>query len=342
MGDVLRFGLVGAGAIGQTYLSVIAANSAIDLVGVADNRTAVAAAAAESAACTAYPDAAALIDDARPDGIVICVPPVDHFAIANAAIEAGVATLCEKPLCLTVPEAHTLRDTAEAKNALFTMASKFRYVDDVVRGKAIISSGILGDIIILENVFTGRVDMSNRWNADPAVSGGGVLIDNGTHAVDIVRYLIGPVAEVNAMTGRHVQNLAVEDTATLNIRTACGVDARVELSWSYHNPEDSFVAVYGTRGTLCIGWSRSRYKRHEDAEWVTFGNGYDKQAAFAAQIGNFCAAMTGNETLLIDNNDAVASVEVIDAAYESLRIGGWIDVQDHVRNIGSTERSTEK
>jgi predicted dehydrogenase len=208
------------------------------------------------------------------------------------------------------------------------MASKFRYVDDVIKARQIVESGILGQIILFENAFAAHVDMGTRWNADPTISGGGVLIDNGTHSFDIARYFLGPLAEVQVMEGIRSQSLPVEDTVRIFVRSAAGVIGNIDLSWSLNKELDRYISIYGSRGTVLVGWKESKYRQTGSSDWVTFGTGYDKVAAFRNQIVNFARAIHGEETLLINSEDAVASVEVVEAAYESLRQNHWTEVRN--------------
>jgi predicted dehydrogenase len=217
---------------------------------------------------------------------------------------------------------------AAAKRAgvKFTMASKFRYVEDVVKAKGIVASGILGDIVLFENAFTARVDMSNRWNSNPAVSGGGVLIDNGTHSMDIMRFFLGPLAEVQVVEGKRSQGLAVEETIRIFVRSVGGVLGSIDLSWSINKELDSYINIYGSHGTVAVGWRESKYRQASGRDWVVFGKGYDKLQAFRAQIDNFAGAIRGEQVLLISPDDAVASVEAVEAAYADLHRSHWVTV----------------
>ena len=114
-------------------------------------------------------------------------------------------------MAVTSEEATLLVDKARQAGLMLMMASKFRYVDEVIKAKDILESGILGEIILFENTFCSRVDMTGRWNSDPSQSGGGVLIDNGSHSVDIARYLLGPIDQIQAEEGKRAQGLEVED-----------------------------------------------------------------------------------------------------------------------------------
>jgi predicted dehydrogenase len=273
--------------------------------------------------CPAYPDHLAL-DASTVDAAIVCSPPDSHPAVVTDLLEAGIHVMCEKPLAVDVESARSIVKAAEAAGTIVTMASKFRYVDDVTRAKAIVDSGILGEMILFENNFTARVDMSERWNSKRAVSGGGVLIDNGTHSVDIARYFLGAIADVFAIEGKRVQTLEVEDTAQMFLRTIGGVRATIDLSWSIDKERDSYIDIYGSEGTVRVGWGESRYRQSSSPSWVTFGSGYDKIAAMRAQIENLCGAIRGDEHLVITSDDAIASVEVIAAAYESMNRCNWV------------------
>jgi predicted dehydrogenase len=168
--------------------------------------------------------------------------------------------------------------------------------------------------------------MHNRWNSDRALGGGGVLIDNGTHSVDIARYLLGPIVAVQAEEGRRVQNLDVEDTCRLFLRTASKAMVAIDLSWSIHKERDAYIEVFGPEGALSIGWKGSKYRQNEKLEWVKFGNGYDKMSAFARQLRNFARSIRGKEAPLITAEGALESVRVIEAAYRSLDSDKWVEV----------------
>ena len=323
----IRFGLVGAGGIAQAYAQAFRETNLAHLVAIADVRTEAAEAIAQTVNGKAYSTHREMIDAHELDAVIVCTPPVSHPDICCDIAEQGINVLCEKPLAITSADARRMFETAEVNGVKLTMASKFRYAEDVVRAKALVSSGILGDIILFENVFTSRVDMANRWNSKPAISGGGVLIDNGTHSVDIMRYLFGPVAELQVVEGKRVQNLEVEDTVRMLVKTTGGVIGNIDLSWSMNKEQSTFLSIYGSQGTVLVGWKESKYRRSNDTEWIVFGQGYNKFQAFRGQIDNFSRAIKGDDKMLVSPEDALASVEVIEAAYESLNNSQWQPVE---------------
>jgi predicted dehydrogenase len=328
-----RFGLVGAGAIAQAYLQAFAKSELVELAAVADCRFDAARAMASSAGCAAFASAQEMAEAADLDAVIVCTPPATHREICCDLLDRGLHVLCEKPLAIESSSARAMIDAAEARGLVFTMASKFRYVADVAQAKAYITSGLIGDFVLFENVFTGRVDMTKRWNSDPKIAGGGVLIDNGTHSVDITRYFLGALAEIQAMEGHRIQDLSVEDTAKMFVRSRAGVLASIDLSWSVSKEIPYFIAVYGSSGAILVGWRESKYRLTGDKDWTVFGRGYDKVDAFRRQLENFAGAVRGEESLVVTPDDALASVQVIEGAYRSLARGSWEPIRDTERRM---------
>lgn len=328
----LRFGLVGAGGIARTYVDVFAGMTDAQIVVVADPDRAAAHRLATMIGARTADALDALIGVAEVDAVIICAPPHVHPEIALTAISAGVGVLCEKPLAIGIHAARTMVAAAAAAEVPFTMATKFRFVEDVVTARGLVDDGVIGAIIQLENTFASRVDMRDRWNSVPAVSGGGVLIDNGTHSVDIARYFLGPIESVLVVERPRTQDLVVEDSVQLLLRTATDTTATIDLSWSYDNVTDTYLQVYGSGGALKVGWRESSYRQNRTGKWTSFGAGYDKVRCLRAQVENFCGALRGDESLAITSADAIASVQVIAAAYRSLEVGDWVAV-DRVQSV---------
>jgi len=323
MAEKLKLGLIGAGAIAQTHVQAMPLVDCAEIVAVADVRPEAAAATAEGLGARNFKDHVTMGEALALDGVIICTPPASHAEIAIHFLERGTAVLCEKPLAVDPESARLMLEAAEKSGAALMMASKFRYVDDVKRAKSIVASGILGEITLFENAFTSRVDMKGRWNSDPKVSGGGVLIDNGTHSVDLMRYFIGPLAELQVWEGRRSQGLAVEETVKVFVRGQVGVMGTIDLSWTINKELERYFNIYGSQGTVCVGWRESKYKAASSREWVVFGKGYDKLQALSSQLKNFCGVVRKREAPLTTPEDALASVEVIEAAYQALRENRW-------------------
>lgn len=321
----VRVVLVGAGAIAKTHAEALAASTRAELVAVVDPALERATAIASEAGVPAYGDVGALPAALAADAAIVCSPPATHEELTLALLARGLHVLCEKPFALTAASARRMLEAADRAGRIVTMASKFRYVEDVARARALVGSGAIGEVVMFENTFASYVDMRERWNVRPEISGGGVLIDNGTHSVDIVRFVLGAIDDVRAFAARPVQPIPVEDTVHLEIRTRGGAVGFVDLSWSLRKEIPAFFTLYGSEGTIEVGWRASR-RRSGGGPWEQFGPGYDKLGAFRAQHDNFAAAIRGAEALAIGPLDALASVHVIEAAYAAMRADRWVPV----------------
>jgi len=331
-----RVALVGAGGIAQSYVHAFSGSTLGELVAVADVNEERAQQVAQTLKIPAFTDHRSLLASMECDGVVVCTPPAYHMEVAIDALRAGVHVLCEKPLAIGAFAARRMFAAALENQRILTMASKFRFVDDIVRTRELVNSKMIGNILRVENTFMAAVDMSNRWNSRVELSGGGVIIDNGTHSVDIMRFLLGPLTAAYAVdTSTHGRYDRCDDSANVFVRNAAGVVGVIALSWTVDAPGTPFLRVFGTEGRIDVGWRDASYTRFGD-EPISFGDGYDKLRTFRAQIANFIRAMRGEEVISVSREDAVASVEVIDAAYDSMRKNLWSLVE--VRRLTPFEK----
>jgi predicted dehydrogenase len=132
---------------------------------------------------------------------------------------------------------------------------------------------------------------------------------------------------VQVVEGKRMQEIEVEDTAQIFARTESGALCTVDLSWTFNKELDTFIQIYGSQGTIRVGWQGSRY-RQPNSDWVDFGTGYNKMDCFKNMLINFCNTVTGVEPSRIGPDDAIASVRVIESAYKSLGSDNWITLTE--------------
>jgi predicted dehydrogenase len=319
----VNIGIVGAGGIAKAYADLLPTSTTATCIAVADVNGDAATAMARALGCASFASADELARVEGLEAVVLCTPPVTHGVLAERFADVGVHVLTEKPMAVNRLAAAEMAHTAERAGVVLTMATKFRFCDDVNRAALIASSGRIGDVRLVENAFTSRADMSGRWNADPAISGGGVLVDNGTHSVDLIRHLLGPIAEVLAVETSRPPGFRVDDSARLHVRTEAGVDAHVDLSWSIDKSLPNFLNVYGTLGEIRVGWRESAWRLY-GTDWEVIGSGYAKGPAMGGALDAFCRAVRGEAPLAVTVDDGIAAATCIDAAYESVRRGEWV------------------
>ena len=319
----LRVALIGAGAISRTHAQALQQTQLARLVAVCDVNEQAAAAIAGDFSAAVHGNLSSLLNKETFDAAIVCTPPDSHPEICVDLLDRGIHVMCEKPIAVSMELAEKMFQSAASAGVILTMASKFRHVDDVRNAKKLVQAGTIGEVVLFENMFTSNVDMRNRWNSNPQVSGGGVLIDNGTHSVDIMRFFLGPLLELQVIEGKRLQCDAVEDTVKIFVRSCEGVLGDIDLSWSINKEQANYVNLYGSEGTILVGWKESKYRLAGSKDWMVFGKGYDKVQAFVDQLENFIHSIRGEAELVVRPADALASVAVIETAYEAMRESRW-------------------
>ncbi len=259
-----------------------------------------------------FRDVGRMLAEFAPRFVIVCTPPSTHFALGAQCLRSGAHLLCEKPLAPQHDQACELVALAKECGVSLMTSAKFRFVPAVQRARQMLTGGVIGDLRRLHINFCNPIDLAGRWNVDRSISGGGVLMDNGPHAVDLARYLVGELtlvrADFSASSGRY----AVEDSAEIELRSATGTIVGITLSWERDCPDEWYAELQGTEGVLKLGWGRSRLECGQD---VTEWGGYDKWAAFAGQLECFLGRCGG----VTSAADGAAAVELIEAGY---RFGG--------------------
>jgi len=303
--------------MGRWHLEGYRSDPRVELVGFVDTSLDRADTFAREAGGRAYRSHTEMLANETLDAVSLCTVPSTHRDISIDLLNAGAHVLCEKPLAISVAEAEEMSRTAKDRNRLLITAFKFRFHDEVRRAKALIDAGSLGRILNFRLMFGGYIDMHDQWYAQKALAGGGIIMDNGPHAADLMRYLFGDIRSVTAQVA-NIQNLEVEDTAKLNVCTEHQTVGTSDLSWSVRIPARSYLEIYGEDGAASLDFEGISYRFKTWSEWKREANQVDAKGAFARQIHYFVDAALGQNPLALGNGEGVASQRIVEAAYQSL------------------------
>ena len=246
-----RVAIVGCGLIGQKRAKALA-GARLTVCTDIDPRRAEALAASSSGA-VATSDWRAAVD--RPDVDIVIVATMNDSlaAISRAAASAGKHVLVEKPAGRTVAEIDAVIAAAAATGRHVRVGFNHRYHPALQKARELMDAGALGDLMFVRGRYGhgGRVGYEREWRANPALSGGGELIDQGVHLIDLARWFLGEFPAVTGFAHTYFWQMPVDDNAFLLLRTAREQTAFLHVSCTEWKNLFSFE-IYGRDAKLQI------------------------------------------------------------------------------------------
>ncbi|WP_144762923.1 Gfo/Idh/MocA family protein [Curtobacterium sp. 9128] len=326
----VRVGLIGAGGIAGAHVAGYRENAdVVTLAAVADPVQDAAERRAADSGAAVYADYRQMLAEADIDAVDICLPHHLHAEAIVAAARAGKHVLCEKPLCLTEDEATTISEVVAETGITVMCAHNQLFLPAVAEARRLITEGVLGDVYEVrttDSFFNDFTPESMGWRADARTSGGGELIDTGYHPTYLLMHLAGarPV-EVTAMLSRHrLGFMEGEDSAQVLVRFDNGVVGSIVTSWAYQaTPNTERFSVVGELGSLYSdGTTLQLTRRGGEPETSTFEPVHE----FAAEIRHFATAISEGSRPVQTEEEGIAVLGIILAAYESSRTHAIVPV----------------
>jgi predicted dehydrogenase len=256
-----RLGFLGVGWIGRNRMTAMLETGVVEAVAITDPSPECAAEAAQLAPGAAILPSLESMLELGLDGVVIATPSALHAEQSIAALRAGSAVFCQKPLGRTAAEARAVVDAARAADRLLAVDLSYRFTEGMRRIRELVKSSELGEVYAADLVFHNAYGPDKAWFYDPALSGGGCVMDLGVHLVDLALWTLGfpAVTDVSAQLFSGGELLAsrpgqVEDYAVANLTLEGGGSVRMACSWKLHAGQEADIsaAFYGTGGGAAL------------------------------------------------------------------------------------------
>jgi predicted dehydrogenase len=249
----MNFAIIGCGLIGQKRAKALAALghsicSAADFIPERAERL-----ASLYHGATTSSEWQEAVSTPQVDAVVVATTNRWLAPVTLAAAHAGKHVLVEKPAARSVKEIDEAISTVAGSGVQVQVGFNHRYHPALQKARELVDSGALGPLMFLRARYGhgGRVGYEKEWRADPETSGGGELIDQGVHLIDLARWFLGDFAEIHGQAATYFWNMPVDDNAFLNLRTSAGQTAWMHVSCTEWKNLFS-MEIYGRDGKLDI------------------------------------------------------------------------------------------
>jgi len=340
----MKLGLIGCGSIAQlVHLGLLQRLPGATLVALAEvDPVRRAAAARRAPQARPFEDGPALIASGLVEAVVICLPSHLHAAAAEAALAAGLHVYLEKPLASTLAAGQRVVTAWQQAGRVGMIGYNYRFNALYQALRREVQSGALGDVVAARTVFSTPARGLPAWKQQRA-TGGGVLLDLGSHHLDLVRFILGQ--EITAVSAWLRSTHSADDNAVLHLRLANGVE--VQSLFSFTAGDADRIEIYGEAGQAGVdryrSWNVERLLPAGGAarlrQWAQTARalltspylrvkltGSGQEPSYAAALKHFLAAARGEIEAAPNFADGLRALAVVDAAETSARTGATVAV----------------
>lgn len=340
--NVVRFVIVGCGRISRTHAKAIREVRGAELVAAVDGVHERAATLADEFQIDSSDDFQEMLARDSFDAVCVCTPTGEHAEIGILAASAGKHVLTEKPIDVTLESADRLIAECNSAGVCLGVISQYRFENGVQEAKRLIDEQRLGSPIIgnaaAKLYRTQEYYDSEPWRGTWKVDGGGAVMNQGVHDVDLLRWLMGPVTSIDARmtcTAAHT-GIEVEDYIAALVEFASGARGVVEATTAMYPGFSERIEVVGTEGTLILDNRElvARDLKNELGETGPYGEyrgvtdwkplsepHAEGHEGHRRQIADFVDAIQSKRRPQITGEDGRNALEIILAMYESARTG---------------------
>ncbi len=251
MAESIQFAIVGCGLIGRKRAAALAPGQ---LLYACDRDLTRASTIAEShARCTAVSDFQVILADPKVDAIIVATLNGSLASLALAAVRAGKHVLMEKPGGLNAGQLRQVAAAADESDVRVRIGYNHRYHPALQKARELVDTGALGPLMFLRGRYGhgGRKGYEQEWRADPKLSGGGELIDQGVHLIDLASWFLGEFPNISGHAVTSFWDMPVDDNAFLSLRTESGQTAWLHVSCTEWKNLFS-LEIYGRDAKIAI------------------------------------------------------------------------------------------
>ena len=304
----------------QSYTQELVKYPEVTLVGIADENEKRGREMAATFKTNYYQRYESLLEQ-QLDGVVICTNNRDHAKVSIAAAKKGIHILVEKPFATTIADAHAMLEAAREANVQIMNAFPMRFNPNVIAAKKKIDAGLIGQVLTITSINHGKIP--GGWFIDPALSGGGAVMDHTVHLGDLIRWFTGSeIKSVFCESGELLHHKGIDDTGLVMIELDNGVSATIDCSWAHHTNYPIWAQVdmqiIGTKGVIelkafaqVLHLDDQTNQRFEDIGWNEGGD--------EGLIKEFVQVCATGRTPLVTGLDGLRALEIALASYESSR-----------------------